>query len=83
MPDAPKLVRDDPWLEPYQAVIEGRMQHFKDTLAGIRQESREVLDATHQLLMQLLQVMQRASRQLFQEHRKSLRSEAQRIDLKA
>jgi 1,4-alpha-glucan branching enzyme len=39
MPDAPKLVRDDPWLEPYQTVIEGRMQHFADTLADIRRNS--------------------------------------------
>ncbi len=39
MSEAPKLVRDDPWLTPHQAAIEGRMNHFAATLADIRRTS--------------------------------------------
>jgi len=39
MSEAPKLVRDDPWLTPHQAAIEGRMSHFSDVLAEIRKSS--------------------------------------------
>ncbi len=40
MTEKPKLVQDDPWLEPHQGVIERRMQQFTDTLAGIEQGSK-------------------------------------------
>ncbi len=35
MSEKPKLVRDDPWLEPHQATIERRMQQFTETLTTI------------------------------------------------
>jgi 1,4-alpha-glucan branching enzyme len=40
MTKAPKLVLDDPWLEPHQAVIERRMQQFSETLADIEARSK-------------------------------------------
>lgn len=39
MPDTPKLVRDDPWLAPYQAVIEWRIKRFAAVLSDIRHNS--------------------------------------------
>ncbi|MEO5713955.1 MAG: alpha-amylase family glycosyl hydrolase, partial [Luteolibacter sp.] len=45
MTDIPKLVRDDPWLEPQQGAIERRMKQFTETLAGIEQGSKSL--ATH------------------------------------
>jgi 1,4-alpha-glucan branching enzyme len=39
MSETPKLVRDDPWLTPYQAVIEWRMKQFAAVLADIRHNS--------------------------------------------
>ena len=39
MPDTPKLVSDDPWLTPYQSVIEWRMKNFQEHLTAIRRES--------------------------------------------
>jgi len=38
MTEKPKLVRDDPWLEPYQAAIEQRMVRFSETLSKIRRD---------------------------------------------
>ncbi len=38
MTEKPKLVRDDPWLEPYQAAIEQRMARFSETLSKIRHD---------------------------------------------
>ena len=42
MTETPKLVRDDPWLEPHQGVIERRMQQFSDTLASIEASSKSL-----------------------------------------
>ena len=39
MTDSPKLVRDDPWLEPHQGVIERRMEQFAAALAEIEKTS--------------------------------------------
>ncbi|MES2476919.1 MAG: alpha-amylase family glycosyl hydrolase [Verrucomicrobiota bacterium] len=39
MTEKPKLVRDDPWLEPQQGAIEQRMQRFSQTLAAISEGS--------------------------------------------
>lgn len=36
MSDIPKLVQDDPWLEPQTEAIRGRMRFFEDTLADIK-----------------------------------------------
>jgi 1,4-alpha-glucan branching enzyme len=40
MSERPKLVADDPWLEPQQSAIERRMQRFFDELETIRSHSR-------------------------------------------
>jgi 1,4-alpha-glucan branching enzyme len=40
MTEKPKLVQDDPWLEPQQGVIERRMQQFAESLAAIEQGSK-------------------------------------------
>ena len=40
MTEKPKLVVDDPWLEPHQGAIERRMQRFSDELAAIESNSR-------------------------------------------
>jgi 1,4-alpha-glucan branching enzyme len=40
MSERPKLVADDPWLEPQQPVIERRMQRFFDELEAVRSHSR-------------------------------------------
>lgn len=40
MTEKPKLVQDDPWLEPHQGAIERRMRHFSDALAAIEQDSK-------------------------------------------
>ena len=40
MTEKPKLVVDDPWLEPHQAAIERRMQRFSQELTAIEQHSR-------------------------------------------
>ncbi len=42
MSDKPKLVRDDPWLEPHQSVIERRMERFLEALAAIEAESGSI-----------------------------------------
>ncbi len=42
MTDIPKLVRDDPWLEPHQGAIQRRMAQFNDTLAAIEQSSQSL-----------------------------------------
>lgn len=39
MTSTPKLVLDDPWLEPHQPAIERRMRQFSETLAGIEADS--------------------------------------------
>ncbi len=39
MTEKPKLVRDDPWLEPHQDAIERRMRQFEVTLANIESNS--------------------------------------------
>ncbi|NQX00761.1 1,4-alpha-glucan-branching enzyme, partial [bacterium] len=39
MTQTPKLVLDDPWLEPHQPAIERRMRQFSETLAGIEADS--------------------------------------------
>lgn len=38
----PKLVRDDPWLEPHQGVIERRMEQFSEALAEIEKNSKSL-----------------------------------------
>ena len=38
----PKLVRDDPWLEPHQGTIERRMSEFRETLAEIEKNSKSL-----------------------------------------
>jgi 1,4-alpha-glucan branching enzyme len=40
MTKAPKLVLDDPWLEPHQAAIERRMKQFSESLAEIEARSK-------------------------------------------
>lgn len=40
MKETPKLVMDDPWLEPHQAVIERRMQRFSAELDAIKNHAR-------------------------------------------
>ena len=40
MTEKPKLVVDDPWLEPHQGAIERRMQRFSSELAAIEGSSR-------------------------------------------
>ncbi len=40
MTEKPKLVQDDPWLEPHQGAIERRMTQFSDALAAIEQGSK-------------------------------------------
>ena len=40
MTEKPKLVQDDPWLEPHQDAIERRMAQFSDALAEIEQGSK-------------------------------------------
>ena len=40
MTEKPKLVVDDPWLEPHQNVIERRMERFSEELAAIQTHSR-------------------------------------------
>ena len=42
MTEVPKLVRDDPWLEPHQGVIERRMRQFSETLAAIEKSSKSL-----------------------------------------
>lgn len=39
MTEKPKLVLDDPWLEPHQTAIARRMQQFSETLAAIEASS--------------------------------------------
>jgi len=39
MSDQPKLVSDDPWLEPYAGAIKRRMQRFSETLTAIDRDS--------------------------------------------
>ena len=39
MTEKPKLVVDDPWLEPHQGAIERRMQRFSSELAAIERQS--------------------------------------------
>jgi len=50
MTEKPKLVLDDPWLEPHQTAIERRMQQFSETLASIEASSGSLADyaVTHQ-----------------------------------
>jgi 1,4-alpha-glucan branching enzyme len=40
MTEKPKLVADDPWLEPHQGAIERRMKRFNDELAAIQTHSK-------------------------------------------
>jgi 1,4-alpha-glucan branching enzyme len=40
MSKAPKLVLDDPWLEPHRAVIERRMEQFSEALGEIQARSK-------------------------------------------
>jgi 1,4-alpha-glucan branching enzyme len=40
MTQTPKLVLDDPWLEPHQGAIERRMIQFSEALAAIEQSSK-------------------------------------------
>ncbi|MFZ9936314.1 MAG: alpha amylase C-terminal domain-containing protein [Luteolibacter sp.] len=40
MTERPKLVADDPWLEPYQTAIERRMERYVHELAAIGQHAR-------------------------------------------
>jgi 1,4-alpha-glucan branching enzyme len=40
MTEKPKLVVDDPWLEPHQAAIERRMERFSQELTAIEKTSR-------------------------------------------
>ncbi len=42
MTEKPKLVSDDPWLEPQQGAIEQRMHRFSETLAGIGADSKSL-----------------------------------------
>ena len=42
MTEVPKLVRDDPWLEPHQGVIERRMRQFSEALAAIEKSSKSL-----------------------------------------
>ncbi len=42
MTEVPKLVRDDPWLEPHQGVIERRMAQFSEALAAIEKSSKSL-----------------------------------------
>jgi 1,4-alpha-glucan branching enzyme len=42
MTEVPKLVRDDPWLEPHQGAIERRMTRFSETLAAIEKGSKSL-----------------------------------------
>lgn len=39
MSEVPKLIRDDPWLTPYQATIEKRMERLASSLADIKGRS--------------------------------------------
>jgi len=50
MTEKPKLVLDDPWLEPHQTAIERRMQQFSETLAAIEASSGSLANyaVTHQ-----------------------------------
>jgi len=50
MTEKPKLVLDDPWLEPHQTAIERRMQQFSETLAAIEASSSSLANyaVTHQ-----------------------------------
>ena len=50
MTEKPKLVIDDPWLEPHQPAIERRMQQFSETLAAIEAASGSLANyaVTHQ-----------------------------------
>jgi 1,4-alpha-glucan branching enzyme len=45
MTEKPKLVLDDPWLEPHQGAIERRMRQFSEALAAIEASSKSL--ATH------------------------------------
>ena len=42
MTEKPKLVQDDPWLEPHQGVIERRMEQFSEALAEIEKNSKSL-----------------------------------------
>lgn len=42
MKKVPKLVRDDPWLEPHQAAIERRMDQFSEVLTGIEKQFKSL-----------------------------------------
>lgn len=42
MTNCPKLVRDDPWLEPHQGVIQRRMDQFSAALAEIEKTSKSL-----------------------------------------
>jgi 1,4-alpha-glucan branching enzyme len=44
MTPPPKLVRDDPWLEPYQEIIQHRMQRFAMELAAIQSRAGTLSD---------------------------------------
>src|SRR6478672_3627101 len=42
MTETPKLVRDDPWLEPHQGAIERRMMQFSTAVAEIEKSSKSL-----------------------------------------
>ncbi len=42
MTDKPKLVRDDPWLEPHQEAVERRMRQFSEAMAAIEAEAKSL-----------------------------------------
>jgi 1,4-alpha-glucan branching enzyme len=44
MSEDPQLVRDDPWLKPYQAVIAHRMGQFSATLAAVSEHAPSLCD---------------------------------------
>lgn len=42
MTDKPKLVRDDPWLEPHQEAVERRMRQFSEAMAAIGEGAKSL-----------------------------------------
>jgi 1,4-alpha-glucan branching enzyme len=42
MTEVPKIVQDDPWLEPHQGAIQRRMAQFSDALASIEASSKSL-----------------------------------------
>jgi len=42
MTEKPKLVRDDPWLEPHQEAVERRMRQFSEALGAIEESSKSL-----------------------------------------